>query len=60
MCTDAYRSALTRDFRRRVISAPDELERRGVAPVGTATGSGPGIALAEDTAVVYDEAVDHR
>jgi hypothetical protein len=60
MCTDAYRAALMRDLQRRANPAKDDLERCGVAPAGTAAGSGPAIALASDAAVVNGEAVDQR
>jgi len=60
MCIDAYRAALTRDFRRRVSPVQDDLEPRGVAPAGAAAGPGPVIALVEDAAVDNGEPADRR
>ena len=56
MCTDAYRAALTQDFRLR--AQPPENDRG--APVGTAADSGLPVALRRDGAIVNGEAVDQR
>jgi hypothetical protein len=56
MCTDAYRAALTQDFRLR--AQPQENDHR--APVGTAAGSGQPVALVTDAAVVNGQAEDQR
>jgi hypothetical protein len=60
MCTDAYRAALTQDFRLRAQPQENDLERRGGAPAGTAAGSGLPVALAKDAAAVNGGTVDQR
>jgi hypothetical protein len=60
MCTDAYRAALTQDFRLRAQPPKNDLERRGGAPAGTTAGSGLPAALAKDAAVVNGEAAGQR
>ena len=58
MCPDAYREALMREIRRRANPEPGDLDRRGVAAVGTAAKNSPATALAEDAPVVNDGAPD--
>jgi hypothetical protein len=59
MCTDAYRAALTQEFRLRAQPQKNDLEHRGGAAAGSTAGRGPQVALATDAAVVSGEAVDH-
>jgi hypothetical protein len=56
MCTDAYRAALTQDFRLR--AQHQENDRR--APVGTTADSSLPVALSKEAAIVNGEAVDQR
>ena len=60
MCTDAYRAALTQDFRLRAQPQKNDLERGGGAPAGTTAGSGQPVALAEDAAAGNRDAIDQR
>jgi hypothetical protein len=56
MCTDAYRAALTQEFRLR---AEPHKNDRG-APVGTTADGGLPVALSKEAAIVNGEAVDQR
>jgi hypothetical protein len=60
MCPDAYRAALTQDFRIRARPQKNDPGRRGGAPAGTAAGGRPPVTLAKDAAVVNGEAADQR
>ena len=61
MCTDAYRAALTRDFRRGADPGQAGLAPRGVAaPAGATAGSGAASTPAKNAGLVNGEAADHR
>ena len=60
MCTDAYRAALTQDFRLRPQPQENDPERRGDAAAGTTAGSGQPVALAEDAGIGDCDAIDQR